>query len=205
MGTRGRGPRRPGPARGMASRPGPEVRGPPVPALHPGRRRDQEGHHHQPRRAPRPTDRRTGPRDPLRRQPRHRPDRRIPGRAQGRIQASQREDGHIPRPARRGPDIQLFGRDLLPMPVRQHHPPLPHLPRRMPRHAIALLPRRVRQRGTHPQLRQAHRHNPLAQGQRQHHPPDHRPAQDDVQGLVGDHRRQLRLGAVPRRQRAVHH
>ena len=117
----------------------------------------------------------------------------------------QREDGHLPRPARRGPDLQLFGRDLLPMPVRQHHPPLPYLPRRMPRHAIALLPRRVRQRGTHPQLRQAHRHDPLAQGQRQHHPPDHRPAEDHVQGLVGDHRRQLRQRALPRRQRAVHH
>ena len=113
----------------------------PVPALHPGRGRDQEGHHHQPRRASRPIDSRPGPGDPLRRRPRYRPDRRIRGRAQGRIQASQREDGHLPRPARRGPDIQLFGRDLLPMPVRQHHPPLPHLPRRMPRHAIALLPR----------------------------------------------------------------
>ena len=124
-----------------AWRPGPEVRGPPVPALHPGRGRDQEGHHHQPRRASRPIDSRPGPGDPLRRQPRYRPDRRIRGRAQGRIQASQREDGHLPRPARRGPYLQLPGRDLLPMPFRQHHPPLPHLPRRMPRHAIALLPR----------------------------------------------------------------
>ena len=96
---------------------------------------------YRPRRAPRPIDSRSGPGDPLRRQPRHRPDRRIPGRVQGRIPASQQKDGHIPRPARRGPDLQLFGRDLLPMPVRQHHPPLPHLPRRMPRHAIALLPR----------------------------------------------------------------
>ena len=76
---------------------------------------------------------------PLRRRPRYRPDRRIRGRAQGRIQASQREDGHLPRPARRGPDIQLFGRDLLPMPVRQHHPPLPHLPpaNASPRHCTA--------------------------------------------------------------------
>lgn len=90
------------------------------------------------------------------------------------------------------------------MPLRQHHPPLPHLPRRMPQHPPALLPRRIRQRGTHPQLRQTHRHDPLAQGQRQHHPPDHRPAQDHVQGLMGNHRRQLRLGAVPRRQRTIH-
>lgn len=116
-----------------------------------------------------------------------------------------KKDGHIPRPARRGPDLQLPGRDLLPMPLRQHHPPLPHLPRRMPRHATALLPRRVRQRRPHPELRQARRHDSLAQGQRQHHPPDHRPIEDHVQGLVGDHRRQLRQRALPRRQRAVHH
>ena len=191
MGSQGRGPRRPGPSGGMEARPRTEVRGPPVPALHPGRGRDQEGYHHQPGRASRPIDRRPGQGDPLRRRHRHRPDRRIPGRARRRLPASRRQDRDIPRPARRGPDLQLFGRDLLPVPVRQHHPPLPHLPRRMPRHAIALLPGRVRQRGTHPELRQAHRHDPLPQGQRQRHPADHRPIEDDVQGLVGDHRRQL--------------
>ncbi|MCF2562456.1 site-specific DNA-methyltransferase [Bifidobacterium boum] len=101
--------------------------------------RDEEKHHHLLGCAPRTPASGRGTRNLVRRQ-----HRRIRRRVAWWLPAALATHGNISRPARRGLDLQLCDGDLLPMPVQQHHPTLPHLPQRTARHSPALFPGRVR-------------------------------------------------------------
>lgn len=108
-------------------------------------------------------------------------------------------------PARHQRDVRLPGQRVLPMPLRdsgQESRPRGWWPAR-PR--CALPARRVRQHRQNPELRETRRHHPLARHQLLDHPANRLPRQKPIQRRLGNHRRQLRQLALPRRQRSLHH